>query len=100
MKESVDNKNIVKKKQRELEEELKLLDMNKKELEKEGQGVKPHKKIEELQKKILKVEKNENYNKTEANMIINKYKIQIEKYKLVLKKFEEISKKKVNYYQK
>ena len=31
--------------------------MNKKELEKEEQGAKLHKKIEELQKKIIKVEK-------------------------------------------
>ena len=89
LKETQEKRQTVKKKQRELEEELKNIDIKKRELDKKYIAVKPEKKIEEMNKKLEKLKLSENSERHSSRYDIPQVKKKlyedIEKYKNFIK---------------
>lgn len=92
LKENQEKKLNLKKKQREYEEELKTIEINKKEIDKKNSKINPEKKLKELKLIIEKLGKEDGVgdSKEEFSKVYKKLEINIEKYEYFIKKRDGI----------
>ena len=91
IKENQEKKLNLKKKQREYEEELKTIEINKKEIDKKDSKINPEKKLKELKLINEKLGKESKNSEEEFSTIYKKLETNIEKYEYFIKKRDSIN---------